>query len=197
VNACYKTAHFKTGAVMRIISFVLCLCFSLNVLATPGTVSDLERLFDDYNYSVSVDWDQQDQTFLDNQTNAFFEKFADMMNSGLSDKEVMSLIEKKIPSNSALHDRMNVLVKNAKTSEELAKVLKENAKEFYSRGASWNGEVVSNIAFGIGAAAFLGFIIWWNATHECVEYDNGLSCEAFPNTNCNLGRMCTKYGKKD
>ena len=77
---------------MRIISFVLCLCFSFNVLAHPGTVSDLERLFDDYNYSVTVDWDQKDQTFYENQTNIFFEKFADMMTAGISEKEVLAVL---------------------------------------------------------------------------------------------------------
>jgi hypothetical protein len=41
---------------MRFVAF----CFSFNVLASTGTVHELERVVDDYHNSPSVDWDQKD-----------------------------------------------------------------------------------------------------------------------------------------
>ena len=164
---------------MRIISLLVAFCFSLNVMASTGTIQELERHMDEYQYALSVEWDQQDQAFYDAQTKAFFEKLGKLIKEdGLSQEEILKMVELKSKNKAALEAlklKVSVLAKGA-TAEELANIVKESAKDLYSEGASWNGEVVFSVALGIVLVGVLAYSIWWSATHECVAYENQYVC---------------------
>ena len=170
---------------MRIISTLVALCFSLNVMASTGTLQELERHMDEYQYSLSVEWNQEDQAFYDAQTKIFFEKMRKLIQEdGLSQDEILQLIEAKTKNKEALEAlklKISVLSKGA-TTEELANIVKESAQELYSKGASWNGHVVFSVTLGIVLVGVLAYSIWWSATHECVAYENQYVC--VQNSNC-------------
>ena len=78
---------------MRFVSLLVAFCFSLNVMASTGTIQELEKHMDDYQYALSVEWDQQDQAFYDAQTKVFFAKMATLISEGgLSQAEVVKMV---------------------------------------------------------------------------------------------------------
>lgn len=170
---------------MRIISLLVAFCFSLNVMASTGTIQELERHMDEYQYALSVEWDQQDQAFYDTQTKIFFAKMGELIQEGgLTQPEIMKMVETKSKNKDAIEAlklKLSVLSKGA-SPEELANIVKESAKDMYAEGASWNGEVVFSVALGIVLVGVLAYSIWWSATHECVAYENQYVC--YENSNC-------------
>ena len=163
---------------MRFVSLLVAFCFSLNVMASTGTVQELERHMDDYQYALSVEWDQKDQAFYDAQTKNFFEKMSKLVAAGLTQEEVLKMVEAKTKNKVALEAlklNISLLSKNA-TAEELAEMVKQSSKDLYSEGASWNGEVVFSVVIGLVVIGALAYSIWWSATHECVAYENQYVC---------------------
>lgn len=163
---------------MRFVSLLVAFCFSLNVMASTGTVQELERHMDDYQYALSVEWDQKDQAFYDAQTKNFFEKMSKLVAAGLTQEEVLKMVEAKTKNKVALEAlklKISLLSKNA-TATELAEIVKESSKDLYSEGASWNGEVVFSVVIGLVVIGALAYSIWWSATHECVAYENQYVC---------------------
>ncbi len=210
---------------MRLVSLFVALCFSVNVMASTGTVQELERHLDDYHYALSVEWDQKDQKFYDAKTNEFFAKLQTLIKEdGLSQDQIMTLVNNKVPNKAvvdALKLKLSLLSKGA-SAEELAAIVKESSKDFYSQGASWNGSVVFPVAIGLLVAAVIGYSIWWDANHECVAYESQYVCNTYNNchysggsydpyyggsyggtycygsqyTTCGYADVCTQYAKK-
>jgi hypothetical protein len=164
---------------MRFVSLLVAFCFSLNVMASTGTVQELERSMDDFHYALSVEWDQKDQAFYEAQTKIFFEKMNDLIvNGGLTQDEILKLVESKSKNKAAIEAlklKLSLLPKNLSTTE-LADIVKQNAKDFYAEGASWNGYVVYSVVLGVVIIGAIAYSIWWSATHECVAYENQYVC---------------------
>jgi len=198
---------------MRFVSLLVAFCFSLNVMASTGAVHELERQMDDYHYALTVEWDQKDQQFYDQHTKAFFESMSQLIREqGLSQEEILNLVEKKM-NNKAMINAIKLklsLLKEVKTSDELATILKESSGDLYTQGASWNGGVMISSAIWIVAIAAVGYGIWWSATHKCVAYSNQYVCEGycggggysngyggcFSYETCGYRDVCTAYAKK-
>lgn len=180
---------------MRIISFLVAFCFSLNVMASTGTIQELERHMDDYQYALSVEWDQKDQAFYEAQTKAFFEKMGKLIKEdGLSKSEILRLVEAKTKNKEALEAlklKLSVLSKGASV-EELANIVKEYSQDLYSQGASWNGQVVFSVVIGLVIVGAIAYAIWWDASHECVAWENQYVC--YQEDNCYYSGGSTSGG---
>lgn len=212
---------------MRIISLLIAFCFSLNVMASTGTVQELEKALDNYHYSLSVEWDQKDQNFYDSKTKEFFASLEKMIKEdGLTKDQILSLVAKRSNNSKAVEAlklKFSLLSSNS-SAEELSSIIKESSKDIYSQGASWNGEVIWTTSIVLLIAAAVGYAIWWNATHECVAWENQYVCNTYNNchytggyydpyygggyyggtycygsayTTCGYQDVCTQYAKKD
>jgi len=164
---------------MKFVALLLSFLITFNVMAS--SVSELERQIDDYQYSMTVEWDQKDQAFYNTRTDAFLKNLAKVIQEkSLTKEEVLALAEKKMNNSKtfeALKLKMLLLGKNV-SSEELAQTLKDSAKDFYSTGASWNGDVVTYAVVGV-FVLMIGYAIWFHATHECVEWESVYSCSTY------------------
>ena len=207
---------------MKFVSLLVAFCFSLNVMASTGTIQELERSIDEYQYALTVDWDQKDEKFYEERTQIFFNQMAKLIEAGLSQKEIQTLVEKRVNNNKAVEAlklKLSLTAKNV-SSEELAKVVKEATKDLYAQGASWNGYMVFPWIAGGIVIALLAYGAWWDANHECVAYENQYVCNTyntcngqvyygptyygsttctFPQsyTTCGYADICTEYAKKD
>ncbi len=105
------------------ISLLVAFCFTLNVFASTGTIQQFERALDDYHYSLSVDWDQKDNKFHEQKTLELFNKIQDLMSkSGLTQSQIISLLEKKMHSKAEV-EALNLklaLIGNSVSPQELA-----------------------------------------------------------------------------
>lgn len=184
---------------MKILSLVLCLCMTMNVFAASASQADFERSLDNLQYSMTVEWDQKDQDFYNQVSEKFFGEMEQMMaNQQLNQEQVLSVLEKKVANKKALEAIKLKLALMGKVSEkDLAQVLKDNSKDLYSAGASWNGDIVQPVIIGVVVLA-VGYLIWFHATHECNSYNTMYTCantsEVY-GTQCYYEEYCEFYVK--
>lgn len=165
---------------MKVVAMLLSLLFTFNAMA--GSVKSLESAMDDYHYTLTVEWDQKDEAFYNKQTDSFVANLSKLIQEqGLTKEQVLALAEKKM-NNSKAFDALKLklsLLSPAASASELAESLREAAKDFYSAGASWNGEAVMTYAvIGLVVLA-VGYAVWFHATHECVRYESVYSCDSY------------------
>jgi len=203
---------------MRFLSVLLSFCITFNVLASSGTLQELERHIDEYQYVLTVEWDQKDQKYYDAQTDEFVSKLNELiLKNNISREEILSLSEKKIKDKNAFEAmklKMSLLDRNI-SPDALAQTLRESAKDFYSKGASWNGDVAVIVPVAL-MAILIGFAVWHSLTYECVaweeryncttdeycanysyDFDGNSYCSYYQEeTYCGWDDVCTKYEKK-
>ncbi len=144
---------------MRFVALFLSLCMTMNVFASSAGPFQLEREFDEFNYVLSVEWDQRDQSFYEAESLKFLQKITQIMrDQGLTPDDLLALAEKRVKNKAELEAFKLRLALRAQGSSEadLMEIIKETSSEFYSKGANWNGEGV--IFFG-GTFLFIGLVV--------------------------------------
>jgi hypothetical protein len=124
---------------MRFLSSLLALLFTMNVMASNGTVSELARAMDEYQYSATVEWDQKDQAFMQQATEKFYTQLNDLMAKGLTEAEVMNFVAAKIRDPqvvASLKIKMNLMAMDATSAQELANIIAQEMKHMYATGAT-------------------------------------------------------------
>ena len=182
---------------MRVVAVLLSLCLSLNVMAAG--VSELEKTLNDYQYEMTVNWDQKDEVFVEAQNAKLIAKLTELMNQGLTQADLLSMAEKKI-NNKVQFDALKTklaLMGEIKSPTELALAMKQISKDFYAQGASWNGEVFVYIGWA-GAIALIAYMVWFSAKYECVEQDIYWDCRVqnygtYSVTECGWYPYCVRY----
>jgi hypothetical protein len=165
--------------IMRLISALVCWCFTFNVLASTGVAEEFESTLNEYHYSMTVTWDQNDAQYAEKATAAFYENVSFLMERGLTQNEILDIVSKKMTNSNemqALKTKLEAMAKSAHSTNELAKIISENSKNFYSSGASWNGSTAVMVGVGVVVVALIGYSIWFDATHTCVAYSYGTRC---------------------
>ena len=153
---------------------ILCFMMTLNSFAASTGKADLIEVFDDYQYGVTVDWDQKDEKKLAEITDAFYKNLdALTLEKGMDVKEIEALMNarmqsSKLPESAKL--KLRLMGKNPDRAE-LIKFLKEEGKQMYAQGSSWNGEAVALYGFGIAFVAIAAYAIYFNLTHACVRWE--------------------------
>ncbi len=165
---------------MKFFSWWLCLCLSMNVLASTNSLQALEKGMDDYNFALTVEWDQKDKDFYNQKTEIFFKQVREAISEGVTKDELLTLVKSRTKNPKALEAiqlKMDILSNQADSQKELAELLRISSQEFYHQGASWNGDVALYTGFGILAAALLGYAIWWNIKYKCVNEERYRDCD--------------------
>lgn len=184
---------------MKFLSLVLTFCISFNVMASTGRIQELEKSLDEYQYAMTVEWDQKDKAFQEKETQKFIEKLSAL---GLTEKEVMSFAELKFKNAKAidtLRTRLS-LMGEMNSSKEMALALQEASKDLYGQGAAWNGDA-TEVLLWVGVAVIIGYAVWFSATHECVSWREEWRCDTtdydtHSSTTCGWHDVCTQYVKK-
>ena len=192
---------------MKVLALLLSLCMSLNLMAGTGSAEALSNALDEYQYAITVEWDQKDQAVYQKETSAFFEKLGKIVSEeGVSKEEILALAEKKM-ANKKSFEALKLklaLAGVAESPEQLAKALQESSKEFYHTGASWNGNIdwgmVGIVAVVVAAVAYA---LWFNANYECGGYKDVWECDTYTSsegtyssTSCGWESQCAYYVEK-
>ncbi len=194
---------------MKSVALLLSLCLTLNVFAASAGQLQLERELDEYNYVLSVEWDQKDKKFYEAETAKFLKKLSHLMGEqGLTPKDLILLCEKKIKNKEVLDAiklRLRILGPAAMEAD-LLKIIKDTSGEFYAKGASWDGQVIFLYAAGLALVAGFAYAIWFAATHECTETVEQYQCNTtsqtgydgtvINNTVCGPTAVCVAYKRR-
>lgn len=189
---------------MRIIALFLSLCLSLNVMAASGTINELERALDNYEYAITVDWDQKDQVFYEAQTVDLFQKLEKLSKEqGLLKEDILALAQKKI-ENKAILEAIKARVAlspKAATNEELAHLLKDISKDMYKQGATWAASRGESAMLTLIFVVVVGYTLWFYSNYECVKKDYRYECntssysDGSSRTSCGYEKYCSQYEK--
>lgn len=184
---------------MRLISALLCFLLTFNVLASSGTIQGLERALDEYQYALTVEWNQEDEDFQQAATQKFYGQLGALMEQGLTQSEILDVLSKKIRNPKeleALKLKLTLVASHANTSSELASMMAQEAKNLYSTGASWEGYMYVSIGAGLLVVGLLAYSIWWSSSTECVATGVGQQCgwvNPFPNYDPNYPNYPSQY----
>lgn len=102
----------------------------------------LSQAFDNLNYSLSVDWDQQDRSFYDAQVKDFEKTIEGLQEAGMSNEDLINfakaqLVDKKLEKD--MDQLFAVVEANKLTKAEARAYILETLSKKYSTGASWIG----------------------------------------------------------
>lgn len=148
----------------RMISIFVLLTFTFNVFAQTGSIAALERHLNDFQYAMTVEWDQKDEAFREKATNIFLTNMEKVIKEeGITVKEVEALLEKKMGSKKSLEAlKLKLSLAPLKNTTDIAHFIRENSNDLYMEGASWNGVGGTLAVIGVigGFAAFVALMIW-------------------------------------
>ena len=145
--------------MLRKITALLMLTAFTHVSAmTPiARATDLNKTFDELNYSLNVEWDQKDDKFFDASVNEFEKNIAELQKQGLTNKELIDYTLSKIKDNKT-KDEVTAIVEvvneSNMSSEEARAFVMTKLSSTYANGASWSGGRV-----GVKLALLLGIIL--------------------------------------
>ena len=159
---------------MKIISALIALCFTMNVFASSGALNELSSAMDNYQYAMTVEWDQKDQAFKTKQLETLSGKMGELFKEGLTSQDVNVLINSCF-KNSQVAQAAKVklaLMGNNLTPANVVDLLKDSSSDIYSNGASWNGNAQIFVWGGVIVAIIaiaVAYNKWQNDNYECVE----------------------------
>lgn len=161
---------------MKYLSIIIILCFSLNAMASTGTLKELENAIDNYQYAMTVEWDQKDVSFKEGQIDALTAQVDQLFQKGLTVQDLNLLVEKRF-NNSKVAETVKMkisLLGNKITPANVAQILKDNSIELYQQGASWNGDAPLYISIGVSIVAIVAILVaygnWKDKNYVCEQY---------------------------
>lgn len=124
--------------------FVSFLAFAfVTVQANAVSNNNLKTAFDELNYSLSVEWDQQDRAFYDAQMAKFTAQVQELQAKGLSNAELMEFATSNIKDKNLAKEVQNAMTLvqiNKLSASEARKMLLDTVGKNYSAGASWSSD---------------------------------------------------------
>lgn len=169
---------------MKIISWLLILCFTTNVFAR-SVEHNLASTVEEFKYELTVDWDQKDQEALKSILSRMRTELSKLKASGMTGKDLIQYVEKNGNPEQVARIRTQLMLNEANMSEErLTDFFRKEVLPVGSTGASWNGG--SEIKYGLAALALIGILVllamkwskytedWNNST--CITAEKYESC---------------------
>ena len=159
----------KLIALMMVLSI-------FTVQANASTNAGLKAAFDELNYSLTVEWDQQDKEFHAEQMKTFTSTIRDLQSKGLTTAQLIDFAKSEVKNAQVAKDletALNMIQINKMSASEANKYIIDTMKKSYSAGASWNGEVFIYLAVGVLIVALAVAIANGNTN---VYYGGGSNC---------------------
>lgn len=142
----------KFAALLMITAFT-----HVSAMTPIARTAELNKTFDELNYSLNVEWDQKDEKFFDASIDDFEKKIAELQKEGMSNKELIEYTMSKIKDKKT-KDEVHAIVEAVNgsdmNSDEARAFVMTKLSKTYANGASWSGGRV-----GLKLALLLGIIL--------------------------------------
>lgn len=145
---------------MKFVTFLMSLLITFNLQASTGLAQDFKEITDDYEYWVSVEWDQQSKEEFEFKNEEFSKKLDQLIKRGLTSNHIKKSFQEK-----------SSFIPNGLSGSQLIEWFRTNSNKFYNQGASWDGTAV--VVYGGVAAIFIGFIaysVWSSNNYTCSQW---------------------------
>lgn len=127
--------------------------------AMASSQNGLKAAFNEFHYAVTVEWDQQDQSFLEARKAELAQALID---SGLTQAEILEFAKSQIKDEAVKRDLENTLQAvsaNKLSPEEAEAIMIKSIEKSQMSGASWNGRVIL-MGVGIVLTSFVVIFIY-------------------------------------
>lgn len=152
---------------MKFLTTFLVLCFlSGNSFAATG----FKDLFQNYQYAVTVEWDQHDKDFLEAEEQKFSKGIEILLQSGHSTQDIvndsLTMIHDENLRNE-IKEALSLYGDNKISKDQLLNMLEQNASAMSQQGSSWStlGKIVVGVVVTYAVLKILQVIII-NATSD-------------------------------
>lgn len=197
---------------MKLISALIALCFTMNVFASSGSIEALSSAMDEYQFSMTVVWDQKDQAFKAKQLEILSKKMGELFRNGMTAQEVNIMIDSRF-KNSQIAEAAKLklaLMGDKLTPANVVDILKDSNSDLYSNGASWNGNTHLFVWGGV-IVAIIAIVVayskWKSDNYTCAEYaiadycTDEYDCDnygcSYDGTECGSYERCIKEVRTD
>lgn len=141
-------------------SVLILITLIVHAHATPH--NGVKAAFDELNYSLSVEWDQKNETFLNDQSEKFNKEMRRLRSEGLSNQEILSTLLNELQNKNLARDietTFSMVSINKMTSDEAETHIKQLISRSYKTGASWSGSsAATGAVIAIALIAVLAFV---------------------------------------
>lgn len=147
---------------MKKIIFILLAFIVLATQAFASSGDGLKRAFDEFSYSINVEWDQKDKVFYDNQVEILNSKVKALQAEGLTNSELLEFVLEQTKNDSLRKDLSLAFTQiqiNKMSQSEALKLVNETMSKSYSQGASWNGSTTDKIIIGLVGVLLIAFTV--------------------------------------
>lgn len=148
-------------------SKILCLVMTFAIFSGSAMASSqdgLKAAFDEFNYSVMVEWDQKDPAFYEAKEQALTESILSLKSAGLTNSELVSFAKSQMKSSALAHE-LDLVLKaislNTMSVEEAQEHFETAMKNSMNQGASWqhNNTWGPYLMLGIATAVMASYLI--------------------------------------
>lgn len=125
---------------MKILTVLLALSIGLSG-AHASSHDPLSIALDNFQYALTVEWDQEDMDFYEQQVQIFSDTVSKLQEDGISNEELMTFIMSKAKDERLSQDLRHlkqVLSAHKMSKKQAQEFLKEYAQKSYAQGASWD-----------------------------------------------------------
>ena len=129
---------------LKIIAFLLA-CSIFSASAMPSTNQGLKAAFDEFNYSVTVEWDQKDPSFLEAKKLELMQTISGLEAEGMTRSELITFAKSQLKDATLIKNLDSVLEAislNKMTSEEANNFMIRSIQNSQAQGANWNGVII-------------------------------------------------------
>lgn len=176
----------------------------LSLMLVAGTTQaatgvELKKMYDELNYSLSVEWDQKDKKFYDQKVEKFNTEIRALQSKGLKNTDVLKLVAAETKNAELRADLETVITQvqlNLVSETEAQKLINNAIQKSYAKGASWNGETVLTVVVGaivvLLVVAYVQCLADPNSTTVCYDdvscYSDYYGTDCYSDTSCACSR---------
>jgi hypothetical protein len=123
-----------------------------------ATTSDgLKQAMDEFHFAMTVEWDQRDQIFAQDQQLKFQATIEKLIVDGLTLDQLKAAFNKNSQLN-VDHLINEISEQNITDSQQVQKYILQRLESSYAKGANWTGEDIGGVVAGVLLFAALGVI---------------------------------------
>lgn len=144
-------------------AFLATLMFSQSLLAT----TNLKSITDRYQYSLEVEWDQQDQNFLRKVNKELSNDIEVLIESGLTQEQLLDEALSSIRDvnlRNELKENIELLSVNKMNAEDFTNLMLHTLDKNQAQGASWNP--IGKVLIGTVAVLAITYLAFRIYMHE-------------------------------
>ena len=125
-------------------------CILAPQFALASITTDLKSVIDDYNYSMTIEWDQQDSSFAQEKEIQLQTEINQLIQAGLTKEEFLGLY----PEAQELEEELKFI--DMKNPITVAEFMQKHQK--YKKGAAWSGELTEGLIAFAAILVLVAFI---------------------------------------